>query len=30
MPQLSVSLTFVLNAGGIMKKLCNFDAWWTA
>jgi len=30
MPQLSGSLTYILNAVGLMKKLYNFDAWWTA
>jgi len=28
MAKLSVSLTYILNA--VIKKLYNFDAWWTA
>jgi len=28
MPKLSLSLTYILNA--VIKKLYNFDAWWTA
>jgi len=28
MPTLSVFLTYKLNA--VIKKLYNFDAWWTA
>jgi len=28
MPKLPVSLTYVPNA--VIKKLYNFDAWWTA
>jgi len=25
-PKLSISLTYIPNA--VIKKLCNFDAWW--
>jgi len=28
MPKLSVSLTYIPNAA--IKKIYNFDAWWTA
>jgi len=28
MPKLSVSLTYILTA--VIKRLYNFDAWWTA